>query len=590
MFNVKFQNMTAEGNYEKLSNRQSNILTNLNNFRADTQFCDVLLQVENTTFPAHRNILSATSNYFFTMFTINMKEKYERRIKIEEMLADTMKIVLDFIYTGNIQITEKNVGTLLHAGSLMQISALLGTIEMYLSKNLNVQNCLMFYDLSSRYLLEKIKMEVVGFILENFEKIFQQKEFFDLSLEKLENFLRSDDLKVEEEKVVFEVVVEWVEKNLKERKKHFVKLFRTIRLQFLPFEYIVKTVRKNSLIKESLIARDLMEEVFIHHVQPAMVPRQTPRISYKPKPMHALVVYTAQKFQQTYDAVAKQFHHVEFDGWNTDLISNDCAVAVHPTMSLFCGGKKNGSSSNAVIQFDGVKWKSIASMNEARCGPAATFYKKKLYVFGGEKNPIDRDECYNDNEQNPRNLDDFVDSFEVFNTEWKIRGKLISSCSYASAQTLEDEIYLMGGYTANMQGGKTYSYQKVRCKIPSATTFIYNLKNGKWKYGPSMKSARAEFGSAVFNSTIYALGGNEFDGYSLAKIEFLKTSSDCKTWTDVTTKVPYYLAQSHACCIKNHLFVTIADYTVLLRFDIESEQWSVEDKKLPSNSGFIIPF
>ena len=45
------------------------ILTTMNNLRKSNTLCDVILQVENQDFPAHRIVLAACSDYFSAMFT-----------------------------------------------------------------------------------------------------------------------------------------------------------------------------------------------------------------------------------------------------------------------------------------------------------------------------------------------------------------------------------------------------------------------------------------------------------------------------------------------------------------------------------------
>jgi len=40
--------------------------------RKEDDFCDVLIEVEGEKFQAHRNVLSACSEYFYKMFTTNV--------------------------------------------------------------------------------------------------------------------------------------------------------------------------------------------------------------------------------------------------------------------------------------------------------------------------------------------------------------------------------------------------------------------------------------------------------------------------------------------------------------------------------------
>ena len=58
-----------------------------------------------------------------------------------------------------------------------------------------------------------------------------------------------------------------------------------------------------------------------------------------------------------------------------NLVKPNCGVATTCLTSIFCGGLVNKKISNEVVQFDGIMWKVLPSMNIARCGSAAVFYK-----------------------------------------------------------------------------------------------------------------------------------------------------------------------------------------------------------------------
>ena len=45
------------------------ILTTMNNLRKTNTLCDVMLKVSSESFPAHRIVLAACSDYFRAMFT-----------------------------------------------------------------------------------------------------------------------------------------------------------------------------------------------------------------------------------------------------------------------------------------------------------------------------------------------------------------------------------------------------------------------------------------------------------------------------------------------------------------------------------------
>ena len=68
--------------------------------------CDItLVAKEGKEFKAHRNVLSAVSPFFARLFQSEMKEKKEGIIRFEEISASILEGVLEFIYTGHVEIS-----------------------------------------------------------------------------------------------------------------------------------------------------------------------------------------------------------------------------------------------------------------------------------------------------------------------------------------------------------------------------------------------------------------------------------------------------------------------------------------------------
>ena len=80
-------------------------------FRDQSQFIDVRLEVCEHIFPAHRIVLAANSDYFHAMFTDGMKESNQEVIELkdESISPNACKIVMDSIYTGGLHVNEENV-------------------------------------------------------------------------------------------------------------------------------------------------------------------------------------------------------------------------------------------------------------------------------------------------------------------------------------------------------------------------------------------------------------------------------------------------------------------------------------------------
>ena len=81
----------------------------LGQFRENGEFIDVRLKVDESIFPAHRNVLAANSDYFHAMFTNGMKESNQEVIELkdENISALGFKVIMDSIYSGELLINKK---------------------------------------------------------------------------------------------------------------------------------------------------------------------------------------------------------------------------------------------------------------------------------------------------------------------------------------------------------------------------------------------------------------------------------------------------------------------------------------------------
>ena len=88
---------TIEGAVSILVKMATHLLFKLSQFRENGDFIDVRLKVDESIFPAHRNVLAANSDYFHAMFTNGMKESNQEVIefKDESISALSFKIILD---------------------------------------------------------------------------------------------------------------------------------------------------------------------------------------------------------------------------------------------------------------------------------------------------------------------------------------------------------------------------------------------------------------------------------------------------------------------------------------------------------------
>lgn len=75
----------------------------------DEVLCDIKLETDDgTTVHGHKVVLASASPYFYAMFT-SFEESNKDHVIIRELDSTALKLLVDFIYTAQIMVTEENV-------------------------------------------------------------------------------------------------------------------------------------------------------------------------------------------------------------------------------------------------------------------------------------------------------------------------------------------------------------------------------------------------------------------------------------------------------------------------------------------------
>lgn len=185
----------------------------------------------NCRISAHRVILSAASPYFRAMFTIDMKEKQQAEIILNDIHGHDLKILIEFCYTSVIDINESNVYGLLEAATRMEFHHLEQKCYDFLSGNLSVSNCLIVWAAVDPFAnLRQLVRMAVDCAEMHFSQVTGSHEFLLLESERLKILLESNDLNIWSEEEVFNALCKWIHYDENNRKPLVRELLPTIRL------------------------------------------------------------------------------------------------------------------------------------------------------------------------------------------------------------------------------------------------------------------------------------------------------------------------------------------------------------------------
>ena len=133
------------------------LMVNLNNLKKEGSLCDIDLVVGDTRIPAHKCILAAGSDYCKSLFCGPLKQNLSE-VDLSTITDDIDCVieVLDFLYTGDINLDNENLGPILKLSSFLLIEMLRGICIEYMDTNLGLDNCIQFYLLASEFMVPEL--------------------------------------------------------------------------------------------------------------------------------------------------------------------------------------------------------------------------------------------------------------------------------------------------------------------------------------------------------------------------------------------------------------------------------------------------
>ena len=231
------------------------MMQRLNIQRRNEDSCDVILEVgsgdDRARLKAHRNVLCAASPFFYNALNTEMKEKKEGVIRLEEASKGLMEDILEYLYTGHVEISERNAVDFLGMADYLIIPSLKAKSSEVITQSMSHTNCLLFNYAAMRYQCTELQERTRNFIFANFMSVTASEDFLELSRKQLEEWISRDEIQVKSEEEVFQVIVNWIEKRESGEHEEFFQLLHHVRLMYLPRSYIFNVILPHPLVKNS---------------------------------------------------------------------------------------------------------------------------------------------------------------------------------------------------------------------------------------------------------------------------------------------------------------------------------------------------
>merc|ERR1719305_1713774 len=407
--------------------------------------CDVTLVAENLEVPAHKMVLAACSPYFYAMFT-GFTERDSNRVNIHGVDPEALTVLVDYVYTSEVDVTEDNVQCLLPAANLLQLTDVRDACCEFLQSQLHPTNCLGIRAFADLHGCLDLLTSTESYIERHFTEVLECDEFYGLTPEQVAQLIASDTITVPSEEKVFESVISWINFNTDERSGHLPQLLEHVRLPLLSQEYLLNRVESEPLLKTNDNCKDFIIEAMKFHLlkgdlklsmslrSPRTKPRQPIGL---PKVMLAIGGQAPKAIRsvECYDFKEDRWFHLsEMPGRRCR-----CGVAVVRGKVYGVGGFNGSLRVRTVDVYEPATdtWTSIASMEARRSTLGVAVLNDHIYAVGGFDGSCGL------------NTAEVLDMSVGGTHEWRSIASMSTRRSSVGVGVLQGLIYAVGGYDGN---------------------------------------------------------------------------------------------------------------------------------------------
>ncbi|XP_041836841.1 kelch-like protein 10 [Melanotaenia boesemani] len=462
-----------------------NTLAVMSELRLQGKLCDVVLQVGDVKFNAHKIILCSCSLYFRTLFTGAWATSVKQTYTIPGVSPEMMHIIINYAYTHSVPVTAKNVVAVLAAADQFLVPGMIQTCCSFLEGQLCLKNCISIWRLGNIYNCPEFSHKVFFYVLHHFEDIVSiSQEFLDLSAHQIAAMIENDHLNIKQENVVLKIVLQWINHLPDQRQDHLFMLLSRVRLGLLTVDYLRNKLMNNPMIKNcpeyASIINDAWEAHTNFHIKRHRHSLASNRMCRPRLPPVSLLVTGGRG--DTFAPKGFELYDTRSDCWAN--LGKYISIAYHGAAVLhgylyIVGGCGPRAHLNTLQRFDfsTYTWEHMASMHISRSHLSVAVQNGCIYAMGGFNGFVylNTVECYN-----PK-----------YN-QWTMRESMHARRCGASATSLHGMVYICGGFNG---------FYNI------ATAESYNPETNQWTMICPMHSCRANLGVVAYKDKIYAVGG-----------------------------------------------------------------------------------
>ncbi|XP_078494037.1 kelch-like protein 12 [Ciona intestinalis] len=519
----------------------SGFLQFANASRQDSRFNDIIIRVGEKNIPANKMVLSYYSEYFNTMFKIEMEEKFKDVVELHAVDAESLEKLVDLMYTGKININTNNVCDFLATSDFLQIYSVKKLCIEYLLTTVSPQNCFTIQALADRFIIPELTEKFNKFVVESFQQVVSGDQFKKLSKDDVIKLLQPTYDKLSSD-LVYTAVMNWVKFDLASNESYLSEVIKFVDFYEMSPKMLEDVVPVEPLIRKLRGTDCSFHDALVEHAK---------------KTKKSLISLGGTKCLSKvtkFDLRTKKCIQLP----NLPVGRDTAAAVVIDDVLYFIAGDLNTDGKETAttivhrmkLKENVLRWEKVASMNDKRLGLGAAVLNGTLFVFGGGGENSSSGEYYvvSPNkwiQLKPMKIGRWghcvvaynghlyslgghelssVERYDPFSDKWEDVAPMQTPRRWFAAVVLNNAIYAIGGYD-----GKEFvkSVEK------------YNVNNNTWVYVKDMDTSKSRHAACVAQNKIYVVGGMDSNNRGLKSIECYDDQTD--KWSVVgETEVELY--------------------------------------------------
>ncbi|XP_078473793.1 gigaxonin [Lampetra fluviatilis] len=495
------------------------LLKNLRSFRADPIFCDSALVVDGAEIPVQRNLLAAVSPYIRTKFNYSPPKNNGTvfKITLEGVGLSVIHEILEYIYTGEVRLSEETIQDMVQGADLLLLTDLKALCCDFLESCIVAENCIGIRDFALHYSLLHVHHVATEFLETHFRDVCGTDEFLELSASKLREIMSLEKLNVGNERYVFEAVLQWLKRDLEERKVHMKEVMTAVWLDTLDPHFL-----QEQMLREPLV-RVIIQECAI----PLTETRSGEALlsSFRPRGYSECIVTVGGEERSSRKPTAAvrcmcPLYDPNRQLW-IDLAPMGTARVNHGVVSaegsIFAIGGSDGDSSvlssGEKYNPDNNSWTAIAPMRETRMNFGIVHIDGILYVIGGE-------------DETSELLSG--ETYDIYTDTWSLLPDITILRKIGCYAVMRKKIYAMGG------GSYGKLFESAEC---------YDPKTQQWTAICPLKERRFGAVACGVGQELYVFGGvRRKEGENVPEGQMVTCKSEMyhdqvKRWTYLTDQM-----------------------------------------------------